>query len=105
LKNKAAEPIRPEEESKPIGKTDILRIINQAMERNDKQISIFIRGDVMSVNVNPYEADDPRWIKRDYNCYECSACGQVTEYPIMYCTYCGERPRWNRDCEVDGDTE
>ena len=69
---------------------DIREIINQAMDRDDKQISIFIRGDVVSVDVRPYKEEAPRWIKHGNFEYECSNCGDIRKYPLTYCPNCGE---------------
>lgn len=94
LKETAEKPLfKPDEEVKPWGKSDVARIINQAMEHNDKQISIFIRGDVVSVDVRPYDVDDPRWIFKKWNDYQCSQCKQHSEDMFPYCPYCGESLR------------
>lgn len=106
LKESAEECIKPvEKKERPIGRDEVLKLMNDAIRSKDRQVSIFVRGEVMNISITPYEEEEPKWIKRARNIYECSACGQVSEYPISYCTYCGERPKWNREREVDGDTE
>lgn len=43
----------------------IKSIIDEAMEKRDRSVSIFIRGDTMSVSVTPLGEDEPRWIPKD----------------------------------------
>lgn len=81
---------------------DISKLIDDAMEKKDRTVNIFISNIGTSIYVNPIVDDDPRWIKRtrDLNSdpkifvppvFKCSACFAETEYPTSYCPHCGEK--------------
>ena len=68
---------------------DINKIIDDAMEKKDRFVSVFIMGATVSVKVEPLESRDPRWILREiatpekykirkYN-FECSECHTLSE--------------------------
>jgi hypothetical protein len=79
---------------------DIHKLIDEAMERKDKTVHIFISELGTTINVEPYEKEkDPEWIKsyREYgrgfaiNQVVCSACGTASDHITPYCPYCGEK--------------
>lgn len=67
----------------------IKSIIDEAMEKRDRTVLVYIHGDTMSVSVTPIGADEPRWIPKDGG-YVCSTCGQWDHHPTRYCRLCGE---------------
>ena len=71
---------------------DIHKIIDDAMEKKDRAVHIFITDNTTSVDVIPYEGGMSRWIfDRDYGTYECSECHNTNAYPAPYCPECGEK--------------
>lgn len=82
---------------------DINKIIDDAMEKKDRSVNIFINGDNVSVYVEPLGKHDPRWIIRErpgsgkYSIpkreYECSECHVWTDSITPYCGTCGEKLR------------
>lgn len=81
---------------------DIHRIINEAMEKKDRYVTIFISDMATSVNVYPTE-DKPMWIPITFDRtfgdstlssiigYRCSECGSSANKPTVYCSECGEK--------------
>lgn len=98
------------EEKKEEPVIDINKIIDDAMEKKDRTVSIYIgRGGVVSINVQPYEMEVPHWINHDTDIlrtmYECSACGHANDWLANYCPHCGEQMKIIRDQkeeETDG---
>lgn len=86
-------------------KIDIHKIIDDAMEKGDRSVSIYIGQSCVTVNVTPYEKEEPaRWILRrkgDGWPYECSACGVEAKYPWSYCPHCGEQMKMPKEEEND----
>ena len=83
---------------------DINKIVDDAMEKKDRQVHIFIVSDTVSVNVTPLADSDPRWILRKkpgmyLRTYECSECHAEVEHTSPYCPSCGEKLRF--PCEED----
>ena len=86
-----------------MNQVDINKIIDDAIEKKDRSVSIFINGDNVSVYVEPLEKYDPRWIIRErpasgkYSIskrqYECSECHVWSDVLTSYCGYCGEKLR------------
>ena len=82
---------------------DINKIIDDAMDKKDRSVNIFINGDNVSVYVEPLEKHDPRCIIREipgsgkYSIskrqYECSECHVWSDVLTSYCGYCGEKLR------------
>jgi uncharacterized paraquat-inducible protein A len=81
---------------------DINKIIDDAMEKKDRMVHIFMMGDTLSVDVQPLEANDPRWIIRDTyrgnsrfpkREFECSECHTWHDKATPYCPDCGEKLR------------
>lgn len=81
----------PEPEKKPFP-IDIHKLIDEAMEKKDRSVSLFIHGDSVTVNVNPL-GDEPKWERTTDARYQfkCSECGVVTRNLSNYCPYCGEK--------------
>lgn len=81
--------------------TDIHKIIDDAMEKKDRAVMIFISDVGTTVNVHPIDDHKPHWIpqyvKNDKFNYEytasyaCSECGAENKYPTCYCGFCGEK--------------
>jgi hypothetical protein len=72
-------------------KIDISKLIDEAMEKKDRYVTVFVNNEGhMSINVYPYEKDEPRWTGEHLN-YKCSACGCHNNHPTPYCPECGEK--------------
>lgn len=85
-----------EKKEEPADKIDIHKIIDDAMEKKDRTVSIYIGRSGTTINVQPYEVEQARWLyneKRNNYTYdfECSACGGETDFPSTYCPRCGEQ--------------
>ena len=83
------------EEKKEEPKIDIHKIIDEAMEKKDRTVSIYIGQSCVTINVTPYKPEEPaHWI---YNSeserypFECSACGGASADAGLYCSRCGEQ--------------
>lgn len=81
---------------------DINKIVDDAMEKKDRQVHIFIMSDTVSVNVTPLSDSDPKWIIRETKKpgrhfpvreFECSECHVWVKDPMPYCGFCGEKLR------------
>ena len=80
---------------------DISALVDEAMEKKDRTVHIFIMGDNISVDVRPLEESDPRWIVHEENRtrhvvryqFECSECRTYSQDPTPYCPFCGEKLR------------
>lgn len=73
---------------------DIRKIIDDAMEKKDRTVSIYIGHSGVSINVQPYEKEEPHWIYKPQDSgwdFECSACGGDSKTYTTYCPYCGEQ--------------
>lgn len=99
-----------EHEEEPKNETpnlDIHKIIDKAIEKNDRSVSIFISPNGITINVCPYENEEPKWIyhehDNDYN-FECSECGSISEFPTPYCPHCGEKLKNPDRKEITDDT-
>lgn len=83
-------PIGQDHDSKPV---NIHKIIDDAMEKRDRTVSIYIGEAGVSVNVYPVDHDKCQWIYRKYPDryhFECSNCGTDSEFNTTYCGGCGE---------------
>ena len=95
------------EKKKDEPKIDIHKIIDDAMEKKDRTVSIYIGQSCVTINVTPYEPEEPaRWIhiENDHHCsyrFECSACGAEHEFPSLYCPHCGEQMKMPKEEETD----
>ena len=67
----------------------IKSIINEAMEKRDRTVMVYISGENMHVSVTPLGEDEPRWIPKDGG-FACSVCGQWDLRRGRYCRVCGE---------------
>ncbi len=81
---------------------DINKIVDDAIEKKDRQVCIFISDVGTTVKVQPLSASDPRWIVREVKRpgsrfpkreYECSECHVWSDKIMSYCGYCGEKLR------------
>ena len=80
----------------------IKSIIDEAMEKKDRSVTVYISGDSMHVSVYPLDEDRPRWIDPMKNKradvkdrlyishWLCSCCGASSTYRSRYCPTCGE---------------
>lgn len=86
---------------KPSNQIDLHKLVDDAMEKKDREVSIFIMNDSTSVYVRPVGSSDPRWIVHEENRtrhvmryqFECSECRTYSENPTPYCPHCGEKLR------------
>jgi hypothetical protein len=89
---------------------DIHRIIDEAMAKKDRYVTIFISDKATSVNVYP-TGDEPMWIyaplelnwdtaDKNRDRYRCSECGKIFESPFPYCPICGEKMHGVKKMEV-----
>ena len=78
---------------------DIHKIIDDAMEKKDRSVTIFISKDATTVSVYPYEDKPREWVPReDTMGYLCPECNVWQKHPTNYCSNCGEKlkaPRHN----------
>lgn len=71
-------------------KEDIHKIIDDAMEKKDRDVTIFIGKDLIHITVTPLENTKPMWIDKD-TVYVCSECGSRNTWPAPFCPICGEK--------------
>jgi rubrerythrin len=96
LRNSSAITIATDPEKEAI--IDIRELVDDAMKKKDRYVSVLISKDDVHVIVKPL-ADDPRWIINDIKLtdnyirheYHCSECGNVDMHPSPYCPMCGEK--------------
>lgn len=69
---------------------DIPRIIDEAMEKKNRSVTVFVGPQGTTVNVYPYQEAKPYWTSRD-NHYICSECRAANHFPSPYCPICGEK--------------
>lgn len=78
---------------------DIHKIIDDAMEKRDRTVSIYIGEAGVSVTVSPADQDKVMWIHKADNTYDetycrtwfqCSNCGHDNNHTTPYCPVCGE---------------
>lgn len=76
----------------------IHEIIDKAMEKKDRVVSIFISTVGTTVNITPLEKTKNMWISKDTPGLHglrprhiCSECGGASEHKTPYCPYCGEK--------------
>lgn len=72
---------------------DIHKIIDDAMEKRDRTVSIYIGEAGVSVTVSPADQDKVHWINDPDKIYDyCSNCGfkSMTRNNATYCGGCGE---------------
>ena len=81
--------------TEPTTEIDIHKIIDDAMEKKDREVMIFISKDHTNVSVIPVNSTKPRWIESEGNSircrYKCSECGAFTTTPSPFCPLCGEK--------------
>lgn len=71
---------------------NIHKIIDEAMEKRDRVVSVFISPSGTSVRVEPLTTDKPRWIYNKQNGnYICPECGRSSIARYMFCPNCGEQ--------------
>lgn len=82
---------------------DIHKIIDDAMEKKDRYVTVYIGKHGTSVNVYPVDESKTMWI--DFTLepivegkmhtfhvnYKCSNCGRHSTTPSLYCPHCGEQ--------------
>lgn len=84
---------------------DIHELVDDAMEKKDRRINIYISNYGTSVYIEPIrDEDEPHWIditpepdpeKDNFFfhsiLYRCSNCGSTTKFSSPYCPVCGEQ--------------
>ena len=74
---------------------DIHKIIDDAMEKKDREVTIFISKDHTHITVSPREDTKPRWIFHPNHVralkFECSECGAFYSDVSPFCSQCGEK--------------
>lgn len=72
---------------------DICKIIDDAMEKRDRTVHIFITDTSVSINISPNTDDGMKWIETGIMTYtyKCSKCGLYSGHPDLYCKHCGEQ--------------
>lgn len=70
---------------------DIHKIIDDAMEKKDRSVTIFITKDATTVSVYPYEDKPLEWTKNKGGTHTCPSCGEYQDFMTPYCPYCGEK--------------
>lgn len=71
---------------------DIHKLIDDAMEKKDRSVSLYISEHGVSVTVTPL--DEPtKWEETGNSNYpiQCSNCGVSQKYATSYCPECGEQ--------------
>jgi predicted amidophosphoribosyltransferase len=83
-----------ERDSKPV---DIHKIIDDAMEKKDRSVTIFIGKEATTVSVYPYDDKPREWITMDRNggWFRCPECGSTYRDMSPYCPECGEKLKKN----------
>lgn len=71
-------------------KIDINKIIDDAIEKKDRSVMIYINGESTSISVHPIEGP-LKWVKCGYHIYKCPNCGVDTDHQTQYCPDCGEK--------------
>ena len=78
----------------------IFKMIDDAIDKKDRYINIFIGAEGISTNVYPYEMGHQKWIRvsiYDGNKdivgykYRCPECGNISHLDSPYCPLCGEQ--------------
>ena len=68
-------------------------LIDEAMEKKDRTVTIYISSTGTSVTISPIELTKPRWIyvNDDGGACQCSECGRYQTWTTPYCPECGEK--------------
>lgn len=85
-------------DTKPKTDVDIHKLIDDAMEKKDREVTIFISKDHTHITVSPRENTKPVWIEEESitgsfsrSRYRCSECRGFNDYPSPFCPVCGEK--------------
>lgn len=74
---------------------NIYKIIDEAMEKKDRSVSIFIHNNNVNISVYPYSNEELRWEEKPTYFttahFACPSCGQTQAYCTPYCGLCGEK--------------
>lgn len=90
---------------------DIHKIIDDAMEKGDRSVYILIHNGGMSVTINPYMEEKPKWFDFGYGNLKCSDCGHYQHINLghdkvpTYCGYCGEKMHGIIKKDIDDEEE
>lgn len=78
---------------------DIHKIIDDAMEKKDRSVTISIVESGVSVHVSPYETGQQSWkvVENRRTPYVCPECGRPAEQAYPHCPWCGEDLGYNVD--------
>lgn len=72
-------------------KIDINKIIDDAMEKKDRTVNVFITGENVSVSVSPLDNTPSKWVRVMGGISKCPECGHKSNYESPYCPDCGEK--------------
>ena len=79
-------------EEKTFDRETVLELIDDAMNKGDRSVSIYVGKHGMSINVYPYEPGLQKWIHdEEHHCYVCPNCGCIEHDQSFYCRGCGEQ--------------
>lgn len=88
---------------------DIHKIIDDAMAKGDRSVYILIHSGGMSVTINPYAEEKPKWFDFGYGHLKCSDCGHYQHINLghdkvpTYCSNCGEKMHGTIKKELEDD--
>lgn len=86
---------------------DIHKIIDDAMEKKDRSVSLYISEHSVSVTVTPLDDEPIHWISHlDDDLYrahpfECSNCHHCSSSVSVYCSDCGEQMHGVKEVKND----
>ena len=69
-----------------------LSLTYEALKRDDKHISVYIKGKSIDVSVHPWDPErEGHWTETEPGFFECSACRNTQIDKTDYCPDCGAR--------------
>lgn len=72
---------------------NIHELIDEAIKKKDRSISILVTDAGTSVSIYPYNDRLEEWIPIDNETLECPQCGSVSKWITPYCSTCGTNLR------------
>ena len=72
-------------------RVDINKIVDDAMEKKDRTVTVFISGENVSVSVSPLDNTPAKWNRVLAGISKCPECGYKTNCETQYCPECGEK--------------
>ena len=68
---------------------DIHKLIDEAIEKKDRYVSIYIGEFATTISVHPV-GEKAMWLRDNNGHIYCSACGNRSRDRGAYCSFCGE---------------